>query len=137
MCKLENFPPIVHHICFSFISLAICSNKFYRLYPSSKKGIPFDLGMDKSAAKIFLGLLNIQGTPSSKFNNSYHAISSLDQRKSFKNGTSASSRPVQAYFPCAGLVKHLKISSRGCNRKILPQLEGPIKNIFNFLFRLF
>ena len=60
--------------------------------------------MDKSVAKTFSGLLNLQGAPSSKFNNSCHPINSLDQRKSFKNATSASSRPVQAYFPCAGLV---------------------------------
>ena len=60
-----------------------------------------------------------------------------DQRKSFKNATSASSRPVQVYFPCAGLVKHLKLGSKGCNKKILPQLEGSIKNIFIFLFRPF
>ena len=87
--------------------------------------------------KTFLGLLNLQGALSSKFNNSCYAISSLDQRKSFKNTTSGSSRPVQAYFSCAGLVKHLKISSWGCNKKFLPHLEGPFKNIFNFLFRPF
>ena len=77
--------------------------------PVAKNEILFHLGIDKSEAKTFLGLLNLEKSPSTKLNNSCHVISSLDQRMSFKNATSASSWPVQAYFPCAGLVKHLKI----------------------------
>ena len=82
--------------------------------PVAKKGILFDLRMNESVAKSLLGLLDLQGEPSSKSSNSCHAISSLDQWKSFKNATSASSRPVQAYFRCVGLVKHFKI----CCKKI-------------------
>ena len=65
--------------------------------PVAKKGILFDLGMDKSVTKT--GLLKLQEAPSSKFNNSCHAISFLDQRKSFKNATSASSSLVVVISP--------------------------------------
>ena len=85
--------------------------------PVAKNEILFHLGIDKSEAKTFLGLLNLEKSPSTKLNNSCHVISSLDQQMSFKNATSTSSWPVQAYFPCAGLVKHLKIISRGWHER--------------------
>ena len=68
MCKLENFPPIVHHIYISFIRWQYAPTNSIDFIPVAQKGIPFDLGMDKSVAKTFLGLLNLQGVPLSKFN---------------------------------------------------------------------
>ena len=76
--------------------------------PVAKTGKILERIMCRSVAKTFLGRLSLQGASSSKFNSSFQAINSFDQRKSLMLATSSSSSPVQAYLPCAGLVKQLK-----------------------------
>ena len=54
--------------------------------------------------------------------------SSLLQRKSFNNVTSTLLVPTHPYLSLAGFENVLEMISKGCSKKVLPQLAGPTMN---------
>ena len=68
--------------------------------------------------------------PSNKRRNSSHWNSSRLHLRLLIRIISASSEPTHANLPRAGLQNVLKMSHKGCSRKVFPQFVGPISKMF-------
>ena len=100
----------------------------------AKKGIVFLRSISMPLGKRFLSLGKWTVCPSNNNNIWFQEILSLCHLKSCNTATSHSWRPTQAYFPSAGFIKHLNISSIGSRRKDLAEFVGPKRKTLLLFF---
>ena len=125
MLECENYPTQLNHFSLSFITCVVCSLVFQSsLARCKKRYCLFARCFHVTGKKVSL--------PSNNNNVWFQEILLLCHLKSCNTATPHSSRPTQGYFPSAGFIKHLNISSIGSRRKDLAQFVGPKRKTLLF-----